>query len=234
MNISLYAKWTLAHVREKGFFSAIGRIFEVAWQRIFQGESIIFCSELGRMGNTPLGYPAGIVFERKRSMEELTEEDLQRLSSVTSAEVAGRQLRERFERGADLWFARVAGQVAAYEWTIAGFPLVHFFFPMSDRDVHAFDIWTYKEHRNRGLGTYLDVYMQGELRKEGFDRVFRAIYRWNRASIRVEEKFGAFEYGRARKFRIFGRDLVIWSRMSNRRDVQPLHEGDSPSSRSHG
>jgi len=217
MNISLYAKWTLAHVREKGFFSAIGRIFEVAWQRVFQGESVISCFELNHIDFEAVPLPPHITVERIRSMADISPDDMARLASVTSEEVLRREMEDRFERGSDLWFAKIDGTIVTYRWSLRKTPPEHFFFPFSDNDVYMWELWTYKEYRGRNIPYYMDHYILNELKKEGVERAFWTIYRWNKPSLRYCAKMPAYEFGRAIKLHIFGRDLVLWSRMHNQR-----------------
>ena len=217
MNVALYGKWTLAHVRKRGLFSAIVGTFKVAWGRLFHGESIMFCFELNHIDFEAVPLPAHITVERKKRMADISPDDMARVASVTSEQVVRRTLQERFEKGSDLWFAKIDGTIVTYRWNVRKTPLRRSerFFPLSDNDVYLYDIWTYKEFRGRNIAYYLDHYVLGQLKREGLERAFWAVYRWNKSSLRYTSKMPAYEFGRVRKVRIFNRDLVLWSRMHN-------------------
>jgi GNAT superfamily N-acetyltransferase len=218
MNVALYAKWTLDHMREKGFLSAVRRIIEVVRQRVFHGQSFIFCMEISRVDPGSLTLQEHVTFERKQSMADISPEDMARLASVTNERVARRDMEARFDSGSDLWLARIDGTIAGYQWSVRRAPPGNFYFPFLDNDAYCWDGWTYKEYRNRNISRWLDIYMTGELKKEGVERMFWTIYAWNKASLRVLAKEpNAYQFGRARKTHVFGRDLVLWSYMHNQR-----------------
>ena len=220
MNIALYVKWTLAHVREKGFFSAIGRMAEVAWQRIFQGEIIIFCFELNHIDFDAVPLPPHITVERKKRMADISPDDMLRLASVTNERVLSREMEDHFKRGSDLWLAKIDGTIATYRWSLRKTPPGHSFFPFSDNDVYMWQLWTYKEYRGRNIPYHMGHYVLGELKKEGVERAFWTVDRWNKPSLRYTAKMPAYEFGRAKALHILGRDIVIWYDMHNRRRVQ--------------
>jgi GNAT superfamily N-acetyltransferase len=217
LNPSLYAKWVYVRVREQGPLSAIGRVFEIAWQRLFHGESIIFCFELNHIDFEAVLLPAHISVERKKRMVDISPDDMARLASVTNEQVVRRTLQERFEKGSDLWFAKIDDTIVTYRWNVRKTPLNRSerFFPFLDNDVYLYDIWTYKGFRGRNIPYYLDHYVLGQLKREGLERAFWAVYGWNKSSLRYTSKMPAYEFGRVRKVCIFNRDLVLWSRMRN-------------------
>ncbi len=215
MNIALYVKWTLTHVREKGFLSAVGRLFEATWQRVFQGEHIIFCFELNKIDFQAVPLPPHLTVERKKRIADISLEDMARLASVTSERVLRREMEDHFERGSDLWLTKIDGTIATYQWSVRKAPPKHFFFPISDNDVYMWNIWTYKEYRGRKIPFHSDFLIFGEMKKEGVERVLRTVRRWNNPSLRNNVKMATYEFGRARAVHIFGRDIILWSRMHN-------------------
>ncbi len=214
MNIALYVKWTLTHFREKGFLSVVGRLFEASWQRVFQGESVIFCSELNKIDFQAVPLPPHITVERKKRIADISPEDMARLASVTSEQVLRREMEDHFEWGSDLWYAKIDGIIVTYRWNVRKAVPDHFF-PLSNNDAYMYGLLTFKEYRGRNIPYYLDHHVLGELKKEGVERAFWAVYRWNKPSLRYTSKMPAYEFGRARALHIFGRDIVLWSRMHN-------------------
>ncbi|EEF62385.1 GNAT family N-acetyltransferase [Pedosphaera parvula] len=150
--------------------------------------------------------------ERKGSEKELSPQELARITNAWRPEETRRLMRERFERGATLWLLKLDGEIAAFGWTMAGGTMEPHYFPLGERDVHLFDFFVFPEFRGKRLNPGLVNHILGKLAEEGKARAFIEAAEWNVAQLSSLSRTRFRRFGAARKMRVLGRTLVVWSR----------------------
>ena len=230
MYVSVYGKWTWLRYRESGFLKTAKRIGEVVRQNLLQNKAHIFCCELAQLREPEFQLPPDYTVQRIQSEQEIQEDDMKEFFPMSSEKIFRRQLKERFARQATLWLVRVNGVLACFQWSVPRAPMTHWYHPFTENDVYLFDGGVFKPYRGKGVMFAVHKHILATLRREGYIRAFSAAYEWNKPGIRSAVKLGMIAYGIARKLHIFGRDIVIWYDMHNRKYVEPREEGASKSS----
>lgn len=154
---------------------------------------------------------ADAVIERKNGPAEIDPKDLQQITNAWNPRQAARLHAERFARGASLWLLKLDGQVAAFGWTLRRDTMEPHYFPLSDGDAHLFDFFVFPAYRGRRLNPLLVNHILAGLAVEGLSRAFIEAAEWNTAQLSSLNRTCFRKLGLARKFRIFGRTVVVWS-----------------------
>jgi GNAT superfamily N-acetyltransferase len=134
------------------------------------------------------------------------------ITSAWNPEIARHQLAERFAQGASLWLFKVEGKLAAYGWTIIGRTMEPHFMPLGANDAHLFDYFVFPEYRGRRINPALVNHVLARLVSERRNRAYIEAAAWNLAQLNSLGRTPFRPLGRAWKFGIFGKTVVIWSR----------------------
>jgi RimJ/RimL family protein N-acetyltransferase len=130
---------------------------------------------------------------------------------------ARKLIEERFSAGATLWLIRKKGHLAGYQWTIPKDPINPTYVPHTETDVHNIAGEVFKPFRDDGVYQESIKKMLFSLKAKGYKRFFSEAYLWNKKAIRAQSKTGLRRIGTARRFDLFGRNVVVWSDMINSR-----------------
>lgn len=183
----------------------------VSFQRLLAGHRLVLY-QLDLANYEPV-LPADEMprtFERKHTTEEIGTDDLQRLLNAWNPTVARRQLAERFGKGASLWLCKQENVLAGFGWTICGGTVEPHFFPLQTRDAHLFDFFVFPEFRGRRVNLCLVNHILSALASEGMARAYIEAAEWNTSQLKSLARTPFQPFGRARKFRFFGRRIVVW------------------------
>jgi GNAT superfamily N-acetyltransferase len=187
----------------------------VGAKRVLTGESLVlFYCDLVCFHAGPPGVLTHGTIERKNSMAELALGTLDRLMISGYPPEVRRRLSERFGRGASLWLFHWEGQLAAYGWTLCGGTVEPHFFPLGANDVHLFDFFVFPEFRGRRINPSLVNHILHCLASEHRSRAFIETSQWNTAQLRSIRRMPFEQLGSAKKFQVFHRIVVHWSRES--------------------
>lgn len=184
----------------------------LSFQRAWLGTRMVLyeCS-LNAKDLSPLQPLTNATLERKNTATELSPDDLHRITTAWNTEQAKRLHAERFTRGASLWLLKVEGRVAAYGWTIKKETIEPHFFPLGQNDAHLFDFFVFPEYRGRRLNPLLVNHILARLALENTSRAFIEAAEWNTAQLSSLGRTFFRKLGYARKLRILGRTVVVWS-----------------------
>lgn len=144
-------------------------------------------------------------------IQELKPEDLQRIVEFWNPAVTQRQIYERFEKGATLWLAFSANQLAGFGWTITGRTIAPHYFSLGSNDVHLFDFLVFPEYRGRGVNPALVSHILRQMVIEERSRAYIEAAEWNLPQLASLSKTGFQVMGSARMLTLFRRSLVQWS-----------------------
>ena len=210
----MFVARALHYFRSHGATATVGRFFVSLKRSLFGKRFMLFyCVLDGRNspGPIPTG-PATIV--RLNGPETLSEPDCQRILTVWNPEFRRKQIDERFAKGASLWLYKIAGQVAAYGWSIRGITVEPHFFPLRCDDFHLFDFFVYPEHRGKRINVALVNHIVTELSCVGSGHALIEAAEWNEAQLASISRMPFRALGCARKLNILGMQIVIWSKLA--------------------
>lgn len=171
----------------------------------------MYCAEMNEVNDSVLTLPHDIIIERKNTYNEAIQPAMRKIIDYWDKEMMMDNIRDRFEKGAILWIAKLNADIAGFGWSIRGKMVHPFYLPLTTHDAVLFDYVTFEEYRGRGLYILLLNYILGKLKLEGVSRAFIFSSAWNTSSIRGIEKTYFHKLSAVRRLRVFGRNITIWS-----------------------
>ena len=142
--------------------------------------------------------PHGVTFER------FNEADLQSLEK-TLQKMNAKELffdlddvKKRLEDGHRFYVAKKDGDIIGFFWIATRFIRVPFFdatIYLNDKECLSLNALIMYDYRGRGIFNRLKAYAFHDLKNEGFQRVIGFYWHRNRASIRMNERFGTHLIG---------------------------------------
>lgn len=214
MSTSISIARLRVYYARNGFWSTARRAGLAAKRALFSNRNVLFYCDLSTQIAPVMDLPGFPKVERKQSATELSPEDLQAMTSFWNPNLAGRNIKERFEKGASLWLIRSEGELAGYGWTLRGRTIESHYFPIGKDDAHLFDFHVFSRYRGRGLNPYLVTKILCNLAAESAGRAFIEAAEWNRPQLSSLKKTPFHRLGYASKVALFGRTVVCWGRNS--------------------
>ena len=154
--------------------------------------------------------PGYLTVERKRNEDEVSPLDLEEVIKSWNSRLAHQSIKERFGRRASLWMIRSEGKLAGYGWTLRGHTIEPHYYPLGPDDVHLFDFYVFPRYRGQGLNPLLVTEILRTLAVERMERAFIEAAEWNHAQLASLRKTSFHRLGRASKFTIRRRTIVLW------------------------
>jgi GNAT superfamily N-acetyltransferase len=151
------------------------------------------------------------VIERKRTQSEVMAVDMERIVHSWNSGIMRQLIHRRFRAGASLWLVKVGSDLAGYGWTLDASTIEPHYYQLGDKDVHLFDFFVFPEFRGRRLNVALTKRILADLAMENKSRAFIESAEWNTPQMQSLKRTPFKDFGRARKFRLFGRTLVLWT-----------------------
>ena len=208
------------HYEKYGFGDSIKWAWNRLLRKFFLKKQIIFFFELSEIDENDYDIPENVEIIIAKKENEVDLKYLKKLIE-SNTELMGmdakNMIEERFSSGAWLWLMIMDGILVGYSWTISKDPLRSTFLPYTEKDVHNIGTEFFEEFRYRGLLRILSTYRFVKLKQEGFIRYYTETYEWNKAAIRAIEKDKMQKLGIAKKRKSFGRNIVIWYEMYNKK-----------------
>src|ERR1700756_3330029 len=141
--------------RLSGYYSRNGlaatfrRASLAAKRAVFSNRMVVFYCDL-RTQNPPMAVlPGQRKIEHIRSFAELKPQDLHDMTSFWNPELAHRNIKERFAKGAWLWLIKSGDNLSGYGWTLRGLTIEPYYFPLAPEDVHFFDFHVFPQYRGQ-------------------------------------------------------------------------------------
>jgi len=223
MRISTSISRLAAYYARNGFWETARRAGLALKRGLFSNRMVLFYCDLSGQTSLPEDSPSAPKVERKRSLAELSPQDLQEMTSFWNPKLALRNIQERFGRGASLWLIKSEDRLAGFGWTLQGRTIAPHYFPLGPDDVHFFDFHVFPQYRGRGMNPFLVNHMLRSLAADGGGRAFIEAAEWNQPQLASLKKTPFRHLGWARKFRIIHRTIVCWA------DNGPVGEPDRAS-----
>jgi hypothetical protein len=206
---------SIGRVREyferHGFAETVRRAGVAMRRGLFANRMVVYYCDLAKLPAVPVNVPESIRIERVQREGELGAQDRAAIASFWNPDLAQRNIRERFEKGATLWLIRSGEALAGYGWTIQGRPISPYYFPILPGDVQFFDFLVFPKFRGRAIQWLLTAQILKTLKDEGALRAFADTHEWNQPQL-ASFKMTAFRpMGMIRTVTMFGRTFSSWS-----------------------
>jgi hypothetical protein len=210
MSISRSISRFTAYYTRHGFQATIRRAGVALKRGLFASRMVVFYCDLPGRTVRPVNVPSSMRVDRLRSEAELSQAELQEITSFWNPKQARRNIEERFRKGASLWLIKSEDKVAGYGWTLQGCTIAEYYFPMGLKDVQLFDFYVFPKFRGRALHWLLTAYILQTLASEGAARAFADTGEWNQAQLASFKMTPFRRLGMVRSFTIFGHTFVSW------------------------
>jgi hypothetical protein len=216
---SVLSRFSVYYTRH-GFAAAIRRTALAVRHALLSSRSVLFYCDLAGQAAPLAALPAFLKVERKTSSVDLSLQDLQEMTSFWNPDLARRNIKERFDKGASLWLIRCHDSLAGYGWTLQGRTVEPHYFPLGEDDVQFLDFHVFPKYRGRAMDWFLMKQILHGLASDGLARAYGEAAEWNRASLASFQMTPFRRLGLARKFTIFGHTIVSWAEDDIRRTAE--------------
>ena len=108
------------YYKRHGFGATIRRAGLAVKRGLFSSRMVVFYCDLRKLTAAPVNIPSSLRMERLRSYNELSQQDLQEMTSFWNPQQAHQNIQERFEKGSLLWLIKSGDRLAGYGWTLQG------------------------------------------------------------------------------------------------------------------
>jgi GNAT superfamily N-acetyltransferase len=222
MGIAVTISRVAEYYKRRGFAETVRRAGVAARRALFANRMVVYYCDLAKLPATPVSVPESIRIERARSEGELRAQDREAITSFWNPELARRNIRERFEKGASLWIIRSEETLAGYGWTIQGRPIAPYYFPILTDDVQFFDFFVFPKFRGRAMQWLLTAHILQRVKAEGATRAFADTHEWNQAQLSSFRMTAFRPLGLARSVALFGRTFTHWTEGESVEELQKL------------
>lgn len=197
------------YYRRHGFRAAIRRAALALKRALFASRMVVFYCDLDKSLPTT-AIPKPFKIERVTSEAALSQQDLDAITSIWNPKLARQRTNERFAKGASLWLIKAEDQLAGYGWTLRGYTIEPYFFPVGPDDVHLFDFHVFAQFRGQGINPLLVISVLRNLATDSGGRAFIEAAEWNEAQLSSLRKTPFRQMGLAMSVAIGGFRLVHW------------------------
>ncbi|MEN6350228.1 MAG: GNAT family N-acetyltransferase [Syntrophomonas sp.] len=197
-----------------GLFQSISRLWILMKRRLFQNAFIIYYSNLINLNPLSQNY-LDFEVESKKKQNDLTEENCRKLYKYQDERILKPKIRDRFDKGAVLWLAKLNDEIVGFIWSIRRHTVKPFFFPLLYNDVYLFDNEIFEDYRGKGINSVFVDKVLMELRSEGYIRAFIDTRIWNISEINSLSKTGFTKLTVVSQIQLFGKNVVIWHNPKN-------------------
>jgi hypothetical protein len=199
-----------AYYTRHGFRATIRRAGLAVRRALFASRMVVYYCDLAEQASPAVGSASSLQIVRLRSEEELSKQNLQEMTGFWNPQLAHRNIKNRFAKGASLWLVHSENRLAGYGWTLQGGTIEPYYFPLGRDDVHLFDFHVFSQYRGQGINPCLVTNILRNLATDCGGRAFIEAAEWNEAQLASLRKTPFRRLGWARSFTVFGHTLVSW------------------------
>lgn len=211
MHLQDLANRFVEYKRRHGILSALERASLSVKRMLAGNRMVLFYCDLGTWEASGLHAGHALTVERNTGAQMVASRDLLQIVNFWNPRIMERLISERFERGANLWLAKSGNDLAGYGWTLNGSTMEPHFFPLGADDVHLFDFFVFPQFRGQRVNRSLVLSILEALAAEGKSCAYIEVAEWNMPQLNSLSRMPFQKLGCARKFRIFGRTITVWS-----------------------
>jgi hypothetical protein len=207
------------YYKRKGFAATFRRVGLAVKRSLLASHTVLFYCDLATLAGSAEDLPSALNVERKKNSAELSPQDFEEITNFWNPKVAQRNMKERFNLGASLWLIRSHEILAGYGWTLKGRTVEPYYFAIGRDDVHLFDFHVFPKSRGKGVNPFLVMHTLRSLANEGAAHAFIEAAEWNRSQLSSLAKTPFRRLGVAKKWTIFGHNVVIWGNIKGDADA---------------
>lgn len=198
------------YLRRHGLKSSIKRLRREARNKIFYKRDVVFWLDLLQADLDGQAIPSNLRVERFDRRSGVPERLMNHMAEEYSEVLLKEYIQRRFAKGASLWCLRNETEDISYTWALTGQAMIPYYFPLTERDLHLFDGYTFPNFRGHGLNPVLLNHVLKYYRNEGFHRAYLETREWNTAVMRSVPKNGFIKIGLAKRRIRRGKCTVTW------------------------
>jgi ribosomal protein S18 acetylase RimI-like enzyme len=226
MGISDFISRLTNYYSRNGFASTLRRVGLAVMRALFSNRMVVYYCDLATLVSPLPTFPSHRKVENLKSFAELQPQDLQEMTSFWNPDLAYRNIKERFARGAWLWVIKSGDDLAGYGWTMRALTIEPYYFPLASEDVHLFDFHVFPQYRGQGMNPLLVAYILHSLARSGVSRAFIEVAEWNEAQLASLRKTPFHQLGRASSFTILGHKFTHWiGKQNGERPLETKQDG---------
>jgi len=199
--------------RVYGLWGAIANTKTYLHRNLLHKSTFLYVADLEKLSNEDFILPEEYSIVAYHSRSDIPAKDQERYFGHAGKENGENEISDRFSKNAILWMLRVNEAPAGFIWSVRGKMVDPYFVPLAPNDSVLFDAVTFPEFRGKRIYSLLTNGVILRLRNDGCTRAFGHAEEWNLPSINGLRKTYLKAIGKARKFNLFGRTLVVWKTM---------------------
>jgi ribosomal protein S18 acetylase RimI-like enzyme len=212
---SLYKRFA-RYYRQHGLSSTTSKFFTALNRVLLKRRTFIFCVNLTESSfETETVLEPGFDILVITCTNQIPARYREELNVRYDAGILNKTINARFQKNARLWLVIFQGSLVGFNWTVRKHPTGRYFFPLPESSVFLFDQEIFAEYRGRGINPMVTSYILAHLKREGVCTVYLSVKEWNTANLRAISKTAFQNIGIAITARLFGKHIVIWSKMSS-------------------
>ena len=200
------------YYRRHGFAATIHRLRLASTRVLFASRMVVFYYDLKEPQIPEVNAFQALKVLRLTTLQELSPKHFDEMTSFWRPNVAGRNICERFKKGASLWLLMCEDQLAGFGWTLQGCTMEPYYFPLAKDDVHLFDFHVFPAYRGRGLNPFLIGRILDVLATKCGGRAFIEAAEWNDSQLSSLGKTPFRRLGLVRSCTILQHTFVSWTR----------------------
>jgi len=209
-------------IKSDGFILAIKWLSETIYHRLIPQKQVIWCDDISEIESAGFSVPKEIDVQRFYSIDQIDQNDFKILSEYGTdlmGSAGSILIHDRFAKGAVLWLIKVNGILAGYRWTFNNDHTNPTYVPHTEKDVHSIGVELFPAFRGQEMFNLFKKSMYITLKNELFKRFYLKTHLWNRRAVKAFLKTDTHKIGIATRFRIFGKNVVIWHDMTCKTDM---------------
>lgn len=225
------------YLQRHGLIATMSRAVLAVKRTLFSRRMVVFYYDLAAtQPEAPLNLPDSLHVERVASYAGLSQPDFQEITGFWNSELAQRNIRERFEKGASLWLIKSDEKLAGYGWTLQGSTIEPYYFPLAQDDVHLFDFHVFPQYRGCGINPLLVTHILRRFAASRAGRAFIEAAEWNQAQLSSLQKTPFRRLGMVRTVALFGQTFSCWSEMkaAEPKKANQVHGSTAVTTRANG
>lgn len=182
-----------------------------AKRALFSNRMVVFYCDLATLSASSY-VPNSLNVIPLRNEAEISQQDLDEVTSFWNPTQARRHIKERFAKGASLWLIKTGPHLAGYGWTLQGATIEPYYFSLGPDDAHLFDFHVFSQYRGQGINPILVGEILRSLATHCAGRAFIETAEWNEAQLSSLRKTPFRRLGTVRSFTLLGHNFTTWCR----------------------
>jgi GNAT superfamily N-acetyltransferase len=148
------------------------------------------------------------------TLKRANEDDLPHLTALSPSATTAARLKKRLRDGHLCFIGWVANRPVQYRWVFTRslyLPYLRHTLVLSPSEVYVDEAYTIPELRGHGIATYTGYLLRLALLELGYGRYTCAVASWNKAQLKLADKFGMDKVGEGGYINLLLGKKFIWT-----------------------